>query len=134
MCICFSNVFNLPIIWILTRDIEKLDKKIQKLSVPEKYCKGDCSQGRSPKVPCPFCKALLRNSSFTGWRGYSQGSNLSGATFIEIDQRYTHLSNSEVAKDMKIKLEELFREKQGLNKKVQKVPEPIHILSGAGRV
>ena len=48
-------------------------------------------------------------------------------------QRCTDLSNSEVARDMKIKLEELFREGKGMNKKVQKVAEPIHILSGAGR-
>ncbi len=49
-------------------------------------------------------------------------------------QRHAHLSNSEVAKDVKIKLKERFREVKGLNKKVQKIPEPIHILSGAGRV
>ncbi|WP_367181904.1 tyrosine-type recombinase/integrase [Ferroplasma sp.] len=57
-----------------------------------------------------------------------------GHRSLKSTQRYTHLSNSEVAKDVKIKLEELFREVKGLNKKVQKVPEPIHILSGAGRV
>ncbi len=49
-------------------------------------------------------------------------------------QKYTNLSNSEVAKDVKIKLEELFREKKGLNEKVQKESEPAHILNGAGRV
>ena len=49
-------------------------------------------------------------------------------------RRYMHLSNSEVAKDMKLKLEELFQLKAGLNKKVQKIPEPAHLLSGAGRV
>ena len=56
-----------------------------------------------------------------------------GHRSLRSTQRYTHLSNSEVAKDMKIKLEELFREVKGLNKNVQKVPQPIHILSGAGR-
>ena len=56
-----------------------------------------------------------------------------GHRSLRSTQRYTHLSNSEVAKDMKIKLEELFREGKGMNKKVQKVAEPIHILSGAGR-
>ncbi len=49
-------------------------------------------------------------------------------------QKYTNLSNSEVAKDVKIKLEELFREKKGLNEKVQKDPKSVHILNGAGRV
>ncbi|WMT51831.1 MAG: tyrosine-type recombinase/integrase [Ferroplasma sp.] len=57
-----------------------------------------------------------------------------GHRSLRSTQRYTHLSNMEVAKDMKIKLEELFREDQSLNKKVQKMPEPAHILNGAGRV
>ena len=56
-----------------------------------------------------------------------------GHRSLKSTQRYTHLSNSEVAKDVKIKLEELFREKKGLNEKVQKESEPAHILNGAGR-
>ena len=35
---------------------------------------------------------------------------------------------------MKIKIGQLFLEMQGLNKKVQKIPETAQILSGAGRV
>ena len=35
---------------------------------------------------------------------------------------------------MKSKLKELFQAKIGLNKKVQKMDEPAHILNGAGRV
>ena len=57
-----------------------------------------------------------------------------GHRSLRSTQRYTHLSNSEAAKDMKSKLKELFQAKIGLNKKAQKIHEPAHILNGAGRV
>ena len=60
-----------------------------------------------------------------------------GHRSLKSTQRYTHLSNTEVAKSMKSKLEELFREKlddTGFEHKGIKSAKPAHILNGAGRV
>ncbi|WP_363319975.1 tyrosine-type recombinase/integrase [Ferroplasma sp.] len=60
-----------------------------------------------------------------------------GHRSLKSTQRYTHLSNTEVAKSMKNKLEELFREKlddAGFEHKGIKSAKPAHILNGAGRV
>ena len=68
---------------------------------------------------------------------YQRVQTYLGHRSLKSTQRYTHLSNTEVAKSMKNKLEELFREKlddAGFEHKGIKSAKPAHILNGAGRV